>query len=93
MIAIFSIAPIVLVLAWMFAEFRGGKSTRVVLGIAAIAGVAVMAFCWGTFLGEFKHAEFPVPHDSPIDTAIMNGTNEVATNSAAKEARHAQEKE
>ena len=84
MLAILSLVPIVLVLAWLGAEFRGKTLSRVVLGIAALSSVAVMAFLWGTFMEGFKHTEFPVPHDSPADTAIMDAADKGATNTVNK---------
>ena len=84
MLAILSLVSIVLVLAWLIAEFRGKTLSRVALGIAALSTVAVMAFLWGTFVEGFKHTEFPAPHDGPSDTAIMAPANKAATNSVNK---------
>ena len=84
MLAILSLVPLVLVLAWLASEFRGRTFPRVALGIAALCSVAVMAFLWGAFMESFKHTEFPVPHDSPADTAIMDAADQAATNSVTK---------
>ena len=84
MLVILSIIPIVLVIAWISLEFRGRTLPRLLLGIAAMCSVAVMAFLWGMFAEGFKHAEFPAPHDSPADTAIMDAADKATTNSISK---------
>jgi hypothetical protein len=84
MLTILSLIPIFLVLAWLATEFRSKTFPRVSLGIAALCSVAVMAFLWGTFVEGLKHTEFPVPHDSPADTAIMDAANKATTNRVSK---------
>jgi hypothetical protein len=84
MLAALSLISIILVLAWLSSEFRGRTFSRVALGFAALCSVAVMAFLWGTFVEAFKHAEFPEPHDSPADTAIMDAAEKTETNSVTK---------
>jgi hypothetical protein len=84
MLAVPSLVPVVLVLAWLVAEFRGKTFPRVTLGIAALCSVAVMAFLWGAFVEGFKHTEFPVPHDSPAETTVMDAADEPTTNNVSK---------
>ena len=76
-----TLVPLLLLIGWLIAEFRGRTWIRVVAGFAALAAVAIMAFLWGGFTEAFKHAEFPAPHDSPAQAAQMDAT---ATNSVTK---------
>jgi len=84
MLALLSLIPIVLVLAWFASEFRGKTLSRVTLGMAAFCSVAVVAFLWGMFMEAFRHTEFPEPHDSPSDRVIVDTANQPATNSVSK---------
>jgi len=75
-----TLVPLLLLICWLVAEYRGRIGVRLATGFAALVTIAVMAFLWGGFFEAFKHAEFPVPHDSPADTAFMDaaGTNGVS---------------
>jgi len=79
-----SFIPVLLVFAWLFAEMKGRKSLRIVVGLAALVAVAIVAFLWGGFAEALGHMEFLVPHDSPADTALMEGASGGDTNSASK---------
>jgi hypothetical protein len=84
MLTLLSVVPILLVFVWLVAETKGHKLSRVLTGLAALVTVAIVAFLWGGFAEAFRHTEFPVPHDSAADTALMEGTNVAATNSVSR---------
>jgi 4-amino-4-deoxy-L-arabinose transferase-like glycosyltransferase len=65
MLAVLSLAPILLVAVWLMAEMRGQRRARIALGILALISVAVVAFFWGGFAEAMRHVEWPVPHDTP----------------------------
>jgi len=75
-----TIIPLLMLVGWIVAEFRCQTWIRVVTGFAALVTIAVMAFLWGSFTEAFKHAEFPVPHDSPADAASMDAADKAGTN-------------
>ena len=75
---------LLVMVAWMAAEFRGGIRIRIATGLAALVLVAVMAFFWGRFAEAFSHWEFLEPHDSPGQTAQMDNTEKSATNNLSR---------
>jgi 4-amino-4-deoxy-L-arabinose transferase-like glycosyltransferase len=79
-----TIIPLLLLICWIVVEFRCRIWVRVVVGFAALVTVAVMAFLWGGFTEAFKHTEFPVPHDSPPDTTVMDAAEKSATNNVSR---------
>jgi hypothetical protein len=83
MLAYVSIVPILLVIAWLVAEARCQRRTRVIAGFAALIFVGIVAFLWGGFAEALQKMQFPEPHDSPADTAIMDAADK-ATNKISK---------
>lgn len=82
MLTLLTLIPIVLVIIWLVAEFRGRTRMRVAAGLAALVFVAVLAFLWGGFVNALGHMDFLEPHDSKTDAAFMDGaTNTSGTNS------------
>ena len=85
MLTFFTFVPIVLVIVWLVAEFRGRTRVRVVAGLAALVFVAVVAFLWGGFANAVSHMDFLDPHDSKADAAFMDAaTNTSGTNSLSR---------
>jgi hypothetical protein len=78
-LTVLSIIPLLLLIGWIVAEFRGRRMTRILFGLGALASIAVMAFLWGGFVEGFSHAEFFEPHDSAADTGMDTATNETNT--------------
>ena len=83
-LTILTLVPLLLLVGWLAAEFRGRTWVRVVTGFAALVAIAVMAFLWGRFMEAFKHTEFPLPHDSPAHSALMDTADQGATNNVTK---------
>jgi hypothetical protein len=81
-----TLVPLLLLVCWLVAEFRGRTWLRVITGFGALITIAVMAFLWGGFLEAFKHAELPSPYDGSADTIFTNtvNTNSIHTNSLTK---------
>jgi hypothetical protein len=84
MLTLLSVIPVLLVSAWLVAETKGRTLSRILTGLAAIVAVAIVAFLWGGFAEAFRHAEFPIPHDSAADTALMERASIGGTNSVSK---------
>jgi len=79
-----TIIPVLLLAGWVVAEFRCRTWIRVTVGFTALVAIAVVAFLWGSFTDAFKHAEFPVPHDSPADAAVMDAADKTVTNGVSR---------
>ena len=84
MLTLLSLVPILLVILWLVAEVRGRTRARVIAGLAALISVGVVAFLWGGFAEGLLHMEFPEPHDSPADAALMDAAEKAGTNSMSR---------
>ena len=79
-----TLIPLLLLIIWVVAEFRGRVWIRITMGIATLVTIAVMAFLWGGFMEAFNHTEFPAPHDSPTQATLMDAADQSATNGVSK---------
>ena len=80
---VLSLVPVLLLVCWVVAEFRGQTWSRLATGFLALIAVAVVSFLLGGFAEGFKHTEFPAPHDRLAREAFMNAA-ENATNNVIK---------